>query len=139
MEQRISIITLGVSDLQASADFYLTKFGWTKSDSSNEEIIFIHLNGMYLSLYGKEKLAEDAEQDAESSGFPSFSLAYNTRSEEEVDQLFSKFESQGIKIIKKPKKVFWGGYSGYIADPDGYLWEIAFNPFIKVDEAGNTK
>lgn len=137
MEQRLSIITLGVADLSRSADFYLNTFGWKKSDKSNENIIFIHLNGLYLSLYTKEKLAEDAEIEPIGTGFKAFSLAFNTRSEEEVDQLFEKYLKAGVKIIKKPEKAFWGGYSGYIADPDENLWEIAYNPFIEFDSAGN--
>lgn len=137
MEQRISIITLGVSDLEKAEDFYVNKFGWQKSEQSNENIIFIHLNGMYLSLYPREKLAEDAGVEATGTGFKGFSMAFNTRSEKEVDSLFETFEKAGIQVIKKPEKAFWGGYSGYIADPDHHLWEIAYNPFTQIDADGN--
>lgn len=139
MEQRLSILTLGVKELEKSTDFYLNTFGWTKSEQSNEDITFMHLNGIYLSLYKREKLAEDAEIDPAGEGFKAFSIAYNARSEEEVDELFAKYEKAQIKIVKRPEKVFWGGYSGYIADPDGNLWEIAYNPFVKIDAEGNVE
>ena len=137
MEQRLTIITLGVKNLYKSTEFYETQFGWKKSASSNESITFFSLNGIYISLYEKEKLAEDAEIDASGEGFKGFTLAYNARSKEEVDQIFDDFKSKGVKIIKSPQEVFWGGYSGYVADLDGNLWEIAFNPYLKIDENGN--
>ena len=137
MEQRLTIITLGVENLKNSTEFYESNFGWKKSASSNENISFFLLNGIYLSLYEKEKLAEDAETDALGEGFKGFTLAYNARSKEEVDQIFDDFKSKGVKIVKSPQEVFWGGYSGYIADLDGNLWEIAFNPYLKLDENGN--
>ena len=139
MESRVSIITLGVVDLGKSEDFYLNIFGWEKSQQSNEDILFMHLNGIYLACYQLDKLAEDAEVSPVGSGFKAFTLAFNTRSEEEVNELFKYFENKGVKIVKKPEKVFWGGYSGYIADPDNNLWEIAYNPFVAIDAAGNIK
>lgn len=139
MEARLSIITLGVKDLALATDFYLNIFGWEKSDKSNEHITFMHLNGIYLSLYKSEALAADASIPAEGKGFKAFSIAYNTRSEAEVDDLFESFAQKGVRIVKKPEKVFWGGYSGYIADPDDNLWEIAFNPFVEIDAGGNIK
>ncbi|MCP4977834.1 MAG: VOC family protein [Maribacter sp.] len=138
MEQRLTIIGLGVTNLEVSNEFYKEKFGWKLMDSSNESISFFQLNGILLSLYPREKLAEDAQVSADGSGFKGFTLAYNTRSKEEVDSLFEDFLSKGIKIVKQPEEVFWGGYSGYIADPDDNLWEIAFNPFLPLDEQGNT-
>lgn len=139
MEQRLSIITLGVADLQKTTAFYTEKFGWKKSPQSNEGITFLQLNGLQLGLYPREKLAEDAQIEAKgnSDGFKGFTLAYCTRTEQEVDDLFADFEAKGVEIVKKPHKVFWGGYSGYIADVDGNLWEIAFNPFLEMDEDGN--
>jgi len=129
MEQRLSFITLGVEDLNHSADFYENKFGWKRSDMSNENIIFFQLNGILLSVYDKNKLAEDATVDSTGDGFRGFTLSYLTRSEKEVDEIIEKLRKLKVKIIKEPQKVFWGGYSSYISDPDGYLWEIAFNPF----------
>lgn len=137
MEQRLTIIGLGVDDLMVSTSFYEEKFGWDKLSSSNENISFFQLNGILLSLYPREKLAEDANVSAEGQGFRSFTLAFNTRSEKEVDDLISMLHEKGVKIVKKPQKVFWGGYSSYIADPDGNLWEIAFNPYLPLDEQGN--
>ena len=126
MEQRLTIVTLGVKDLNNAS-----------ANSSNEFIHFFKLNGILLSLYPKEKLAEDTTVNYKDNGFKGFTLAYNTRSKEEVDELVEILENKGVKIIKKPKDAFWGGYSSYVSDPDGNLWEIAFNPFLPLDENGN--
>ncbi len=133
MEQRMTFITLGVKDINQSIDFYETKFGWNRSEMSNESIIFYDLNGIHLALYDREELAKDATVNPSGDGFKSFTMAYNTRSEKEVDDLIEGLRNQGVQIIKEPQKVFWGGYSSYIADPDGNLWEIAFNPFLKME------
>ncbi len=138
MDQRLTIISLGVDNLEISNKFYEEKFGWKKMVSSNEYISFFQLNGILFSLYPREKLAEDATVNPIGNGFKGFSLAYNTRSKIEVDALFENLKSKGVKIIKQPEEVFWGGYSGYIADPDDNLWEIAFNPFLPLDEHGST-
>ena len=137
MEQRLTIITLGVSDLKKSTQFYESKFGWKKSESSNEHITFFTLNGIQLALYGKNELAEDATVDSDGNGFKSFTLAYNVRSEKEVDQTIAELREKGVEIIKQPQKVNWGGYSSYVSDLDGNLWEIAFNPFLGLDKNGN--
>lgn len=137
MEQRLTIVGLGVSDLKVSTSFYEECFGWEKTESSNDNITFFQLNGILLSLYPSEKLAEDAGVEAAGSGFKGFSLAHNPRTKEAVDELFAELEGKNVKIVKRPEEVFWGGYSGYIADPDGNLWEIAFNPFLPLDENGN--
>ncbi len=137
MEQRLTIVGLGVKDLQVSSQFYEEKFGWKKMKSSNEGITFFQLNGILLSLYPNDKLAEDATVSPEGQGFKGFTLAFNTRTKEEVDTLIAELEAKGVKIVKRPESVFWGGYSSYIADPDDNLWEIAFNPYLLLDEAGN--
>lgn len=139
MEPRVTIIGLGVKDLPIANDFYEKTLGWKKTASSSETISFFQLNGVLLSLYPKDKLAEDAQVSPEGSGFKSFTLAYNCRSKEEVDQVFADLKAKGVKIVKPAEEVFWGGYSGYIADPDENLWEIAYNPFLEMDENGNTK
>ncbi len=136
MEQRLTIITLGVSDLKKSTEFYESEFGWKKTESSNEYISFFTLNGIQLALYGKNELAEDATVNSDGNGFKSFTLAHNVRSEKEVDQTIAELRKKGVKIIKEPQKVNWGGYSSYVSDLDGNLWEIAFNPFLELDENG---
>lgn len=138
MQPRVTIIGLGVEDLKASTSFYQEKFGWKLTNASNENISFFQLNGVLLSLYPKDKLAEDAMVDPTGSGFKGFTLAYNTHTKEEVDEIFADLSSKGVKIVKQPEQVFWGGYSGYIADLDDNLWEIAYNPFLELDADGNT-
>lgn len=137
MEQRLTIVGLGVEDLQVSSQFYEEKFGWKKMKASNDGITFFQLNGILLSLYPKDKLAEDATVSPVGQGFKGFTLAFNTRTKAEVDALIAELEAKGVKIVKRPESVFWGGYSSYIADPDENLWEIAFNPYLPLDEAGN--
>ena len=131
MEQRITFFTLGVNDLHVSTNFYETIFGWKRSPMSSENIVFFDLNGIHLSLYNRKALAEDATVDEAGSGFKGFTLAHNVGSEKEVDKLIEELRDKGVKIVKEPQKVFWGGYSSYISDPDGFLWEIAFNPYLQ--------
>ena len=132
MEQHINYITLGVADLAESRRFYLEVFGWQETADSNENIAFFQAGtALLLALFGKAALAHDAQIPEQSSGFPRFTLAHNVGSEAEVDALFAGFAAKNANIIKAPQKVFWGGYSGYLADPDGFLWEIAFNPFLQ--------
>lgn len=137
MEQRLTIIGLGVNDLQVSTHFYEHIFGWKKLESSNESITFIQLNGILLSLYNREALAKDATIESAGNGFKGFTLAYNTRSKEEVDSIIANLKQKGINIVKPPQDVFWGGYSSYISDPDDNLWEIAYNPYLSIDKKGN--
>lgn len=119
--------------MEVSSDFYENKLGWKRSESSNENIVFYKLKECLLALYPIKALAEDAEVLPDGTGFKGFTLAHNTESEKEVDDLIAKLKNKGVKIIKEPQKVFWGGYSSYIADPDDNLWEIAYNPFLKID------
>lgn len=134
MEQRLTILGLGVADLKIASSFYEKQFGWIKMPNSNENITFFQLNGILLSLYPKDKLAEDAGVSPIGDGFKGFSIAFNTRSKEEVDLL----ELKGVTIVKHPEEVFWGGYSSYISDPDSNLWEIAYNPYLELSSEGNT-
>ena len=132
MEQHINYITLGVADLAESRRFYRDVFGWQETADSNENIAFFQAgNALLLALFGKAALARDAQIPEQSNGFPRFTLAHNVGSEAEVDALFAGFATKNANIIKAPQKVFWGGYSGYLADPDGFLWEIAFNLFLQ--------
>lgn len=137
MEQRLTIITLGVKNLTESRRFYEEVVGWKPEKNSSGEIVFFKLNGIMLSLFPREELANDANIPSAGAGFKGFSLAQNLRSELEVDELFNQLGAKGVMIIKPPQKAFWGGYSGYIADPDGNLWEIAYNPYLSLDSAGN--
>lgn len=138
MEQRLTIVGLGVQDLEKSRAFYREAFGWNETKSSNESIAFFQLNGIMLSLYPRDKLAEDATVDPAGSGFKGCTLAYNCRSKEDVDSTIDYLRQHGAEVVKEPQDVFWGGYSSYIADPDGHLWEIAFNPYLELDDQGNT-
>ncbi|MCC5881722.1 MAG: VOC family protein [Halomonas sp.] len=129
MKPRISMITLGVRDLAVSIHFYEQGLGLPRIESP-PEVAFFTLNGTWLGLYGREALAEDAGVSPEGSGFSGIALAHNLASEAEVDELLEQAVAAGAKLVKPGQKVFWGGYSGYFSDPDGYLWEIAHNPFV---------
>ena len=137
MQPRITIIGIGVKDLAKANQFYLETLGWEKTESSNDEITFIKLNGIYLSLYPIDKLGEDATVELGDAPFRPVTFAHNLPSEESVNSLFKSLKEKGVQIIKEPQKVFWGGYSGYFSDPDGNLWEVAHNPYMVLDEAGN--
>ena len=139
MDQHLHIITLGAKDFKKSVEFYSQKLGWKSSSNSNDSIAFFQAGGVVLALYPREALEEDAMVTVKGFGFSGFSLAYNARSESEVDEIIADLKSKGVKIIKEPQKVFWGGYSAYFADPDEYRWEVAYNPFFEFDENGNLK
>ncbi len=137
LDQRLSILTIAANDLDESRRFYNDVFGWTPDEASEEEaanIAFYTLNGFVFALYPLAKFAE--EHGSEVAPPSGFTLAYNLNSEAEVDAVFDRFRAHDVRILKEPEKVFWGGYSGYIAGPSGEQWEIAFNPFTKVNEDG---
>lgn len=138
MNQHLHLITLGVRDFEKSKKFYVETLGW-KVSRPQEDIAFFQAGGVALAIYPRELLAEDALVSPEGSGFSGITLAYNARSESEVDEIIKDLKSKGVKIIKEPQKVFWGGYSSYFADPDDYRWEVAYNPFFEFDENGNLK
>ncbi len=131
MKPRISMITLGVRHLDTSIRFYKDGLGFPKMDSP-PTIAFFTLHGSWLGLYGRDSLAEDATVSPEGSGFPGFALAHNVSSESEVEKVIEQAVSAGATLVKPAQKVFWGGYSGYFKDPDGYLWEVAHNPHFWV-------
>jgi len=139
MNQHLHIVTLGVRDLEKSKKFYAETLGWKLSGASNEGIAFFQAGGVVLALFPREELAKDAVVEPDGSGFAGFTLAYNARSEAEVDEIIADLRSKGVKIVKEPQKVFWGGYSSYFADPDNNRWEVAYNPFFEFDESGNLK
>lgn len=139
MDQHLHLITLGIRDFEKSKKFYTEILGWKPSGASQDDVAFFQAGGVVFAIYPREKLAEDALVSPDGSGFSGITLAYNTQSESEVDEIISDLKAKGVKILKEPQKVFWGGYSSYFADPDGYCWEVAYNPFFPFDEKGNLK
>jgi len=135
MEQRVSIVTLGVADLTRSREFY-ERLGWRRSMANAEGIVVFQTGGMALALYPRHELAKDANVAADSHGFSGVSLAYNARNREEVDSVLAEAKSVGARILKPAQEAFWGGYSGYFSDPDGFLWEVAWNPSFPISEDG---
>lgn len=135
MEQRLSLVTLGVADLARARRFYEDGLGWERGNSE-EEVAFYQLGGMVLALYSREALAEDAGVKSAGSGFSGVALAYNTRGKEEVARVLDEAVAAGGSLVKPASDTFWGGHSGYFTDPDGHLWEVAWNPFWTIDESG---
>lgn len=131
MRPRISMITLGVRDLAVAVEFYEKGLGLPRMESP-PEVAFFPLNGSWLGLYSRSALAEDATVSPEGTGFEGFALAHNVPSEQEVDAIINQAVKAGATQVKPPQKVFWGGYSGYFNDPDGHLWEVAYNPHFQI-------
>jgi catechol 2,3-dioxygenase-like lactoylglutathione lyase family enzyme len=127
MEPRLSFVTLGVSDLARATRFYSEGLGLTPLKSP-PTVSFFELGKTWLALYPRDLLAADAGVPASGSGFPGFALAHNVRSEVEVDRLLQDVEAAGGRIVKPGRATDWGGYAGYFADPEGFLWEVAWNP-----------
>jgi uncharacterized glyoxalase superfamily protein PhnB len=136
MEQRFSLVTLGVDDLERAVGFY-ERLGWKQSVKDAPGMAFFQCNGVAFGLYPRTALAEDVGVDATTTGFSGVTLALNTRSRDEVDQVLAEVETAGAEVVKPAEEAFWGGYSGYFRDPDGHLWEVAWNPDLPLDEAGN--
>jgi uncharacterized protein len=130
MKQKLSLVTLGVADLERSVRFY-EALGWRPTNrSAGDEVAFFEMGGVHLSLFGRRDLAEDIGIDFEvGTQIPAITLAHNEPSAEDVERAFREFLAAGATILKQPKATEWGGYSGYVADPDGHIWELAFNPF----------
>ena len=127
MEPRLSFVTLGVADLERAARFYEQVLKLPRLQTP-PEVVFFELGKTWLALYGREALAADAGVPAAGSGFPGFTLAHNLRSAAAVDQLLKEVAAGGGRIVKPGSRADWGGYTGYFADPDGFLWEVAWNP-----------
>jgi catechol 2,3-dioxygenase-like lactoylglutathione lyase family enzyme len=136
LEQRLSLITLGVTDLDRSRAFY-ERLGWQRSVRAAQGVAFFQMGGMALSLYPRADLAQDANVEPDGRGFPGFALAYNARTRAEVDAVLAEAVSAGARLAKPAQEAFWGGYSGYFADPDGFLWEVAWNPSFPIAEDGS--
>ena len=129
------MVTLGVADVARSTSFY-ESLGWRRSSGSEATITFFSMQGSVLGLFGRDALADDAGVPAEGSGFRGVTIALNCADRAEVDTVFAEWVAAGAKPVKQPEAVEWGGYSSYVADPDGHLWEIAHNPFSENDSNG---
>ena len=127
MEPRISTLTLGVADLERSVRFYQEGLGLPRRESP-PEIAFFTMGNTWLSLYAREALAEDAGVPADGRGFPGFSIGHTVSTREEVDRVLAAALAAGAKLTSPAQDRFWGGYSGYFRDPDGYSWEIVWGP-----------
>lgn len=133
MEPRISIITLGVKDLATALRFYRDGLGLPTNYKEGEGIAFFQLKGTWLALYPSDLLAEDALLPPQRTRFGGFSLAYNCDNKEEADAVIQQALNAGASLLKPAADTFWGGYSGYFADPDGHPWEVAWNPFFPLE------
>lgn len=130
MKSKISIITLGVSDFAKSFNFYCNGLGFKPHNyEEGSNYAMFEMEGTWLSLFPKDKIAEDKGIVDNNNGVAGITLAHNVASKEEVDKVYEEAIRVGGKPIKKPQEASWGGYSGYFADPDGYSWEVAYNPF----------
>jgi catechol 2,3-dioxygenase-like lactoylglutathione lyase family enzyme len=136
MKQHLHFITLGVHDLGAMKDWYIKNFGWQPLKDS-DGIVFFKLNCLILGLFPVEELAKDIGVNQDGSGFKKISLSINFRSEKEIDDAIDALRKKDVKIIKEPQRVFWGGYHAYIADIENNYWELAYNPFLEIDDNGN--
>lgn len=133
--QRLTMVTLGVADVARSTSFY-EGLGWRRSSTSSDTITFFRMQGSVLGLFQRAALADDAGTSSDGSGFRAVTLALNCADRAEVDAVFDAWVANGATAVKAPVEVFWGGYSSYVADPDGHLWEIAHNPFSPNDADG---
>ncbi len=135
MRLQLSLLTLGVDDVQRARRFY-EAMGLRASSESKAEVTFFQLGGVVLALFGRASLAADAHVPDSASGFSGVAMAWNVASVAQVDEALARAVESGGRLIKPGQKVFWGGYSGYFADPDGHLWEVAHNPFWSLDASG---
>jgi uncharacterized protein len=133
MEQRVNVITLGVADLDRARRFYEDGLGWRRGNA-DPSVVFFQMHGAVFALWSRTALAEDAGLPADQGGFSGISLAYNCRSTAEVDAILAEAKVAGAKILKPAADTFWGGYSGYFADPDNHPWEVVVAPGIEVGE-----
>ena len=141
MDPRISLVTLGVADFGRARRFYEEGLGWPASSSSNEAIVFFQAGGLIVSLYGLDVLARDANLDRvkEAGVFGGIALSHNLPERGDVDRLLEEARAAGAEVMKPAHDTFWGGYSGCFADPDGHVWEIAWNPHFALAEDGSIR
>lgn len=138
MEQRLSLITLGVDDIARSRRFY-ERLGWTASKMGGDEVAFFQLGGIILSLWSRASLAADMDVKDGTRGFGGFAIAHNVRVKDDVDALLKGAEDAGARVLKRGMATDWGGYIGYFADPDGHTWEVAWNPAFTIAPDGSVK
>jgi hypothetical protein len=134
VEQRVSLVTLGVADLARARAFY-EGLGWTTRAEAEDDVVFFQTGGMVVALWGREKLAEDSGVE-DPGGWGGVTFAYNTRSRDEVDEVVAEARAAGARIPREPGETFWGGYSGMFCDPDGHAWEVAHNPRWAIADDG---
>ncbi|HSD03114.1 MAG TPA: VOC family protein [Gaiellales bacterium] len=137
MEQRVSLVTLGVSDLGRARAFY-EGLGWTSGAAPADDVVFFQAGGMVVALWGREQLAEDSVM-TDTGGWGGVTLAYNTRSPAEVDAVLDEARAAGGTVLRGGAATFWGGYSGVFADPDGHPWEVAHNPHWTIRNDGSVQ
>lgn len=137
MEQRISVITLGVSDLEKSRCFYETGLSWQSANISSEEVIFFRTGGFYLALYNKQKLFKETKTMKPGRGFRGIVLSHNVSEQNHVDIVLEEALNAGGSLLKPPQLTNWGGYAGFFADPDDHPWEIVWNPKWQVQRDGS--
>ena len=138
MQQTISFVTLGVADLERSRRFYQA-LGWRESSASQAAVAFFQAGSVAFALFGRSDLAADAGVSAAGSGFPAFTLAHNVIDEAAVDATLAEAVAAGGRLVRAGERAPWGGFRGYFADPDGFLWEICHNPFVELDEQGGIR
>src|SRR5918999_2896993 len=137
MEQRLSLVTLGVSDLARAREFYKA-LGWTTGAEPNDDVVFFQAGCMIVALWGRSQLAEDSAVE-DGGGWGGVTFAYNTRSQADVDAVMGEAEAAGATIGRPAGETFWGGYSGIFIDPDGHPWEVAHNPHWTIREDGSVE
>jgi len=137
VDQRVSLVTLGVEDLDRARRFY-EALGWTSGWQEGEDVVFFQAGGMIVALWGRDQLAEDAGV-RDGGGWGGVALAHNVRSPEEVDRVMAEAERAGARITRPARATFWGGYAGLFVDPEGHPWEIAHNPHWMLDEDGSVR
>jgi predicted lactoylglutathione lyase len=137
MEQRVSLVTLGVRDLERARRFY-ERLGWATNAGPEDGVVFFQAGGMVVALWGREQLAEDSTVE-DTGGWGGVTLAYNTRSPAEVDVVLAEAEAAGGTIGRPGAETFWGGYSGVFLDPDGHPWEVAHNPHWTLEDDGSIR
>lgn len=135
MDPRLNIVTLGARDLDRSLRFYRDGLGWKPAVATGDFVLF-DLGGLALALYPRDLLAEDAGVTPTGKGFGGVTLAQNVATREEVDRVLASAEAAGATLLRAASEKEWGGYSGYVADPDGHPWEVAWNPHFALDERG---